>query len=139
MQICHKEITVVYFHPLFASHPFTLLHLSMAPSRGGSRILIKGGGHKTLLIFLTAAPAVAQVPKKALISGGGGGGVDYDPFFRSATSVESRASPKRGGGDPTHFCVPKHFVYVSKGGGAIVQNNFKGGGGTGRVCRAPPP
>ena len=48
MQICHKEITVVYFHPLFASHPFILL-----PSLHGSiqwRIQDfnkGGGGHKT--------------------------------------------------------------------------------------------
>ena len=77
-------------------------------TRGGSRIFKRGGGAQHIGFFgPPLASKVAQVPKK-LMSGRG----DSDTFFRSATSVESRASPKRGGGgDPTHFCVPTHFFF----------------------------
>ena len=67
MQICHKEITVVYFHPLFASHPFTLLPSLHGSIQGRIQYLIRGeGAQNTVCLFLTAAPAskVAQVPKK---------------------------------------------------------------------------
>ena len=91
----------------------------------------RGGGHNTLFFFFGPPPAsiVAQVPKKLMSRGGGGGG-DSDTFFRSATSVESRASTKRGGGDPTHLCffVPLFFFFLGFKGGEGHMHK-KGGGG----------
>ena len=95
--------------------------------RGGSRILKKGGG-TTYCVFRTAAPPaskVAQVPKKLMSGGeGGGGGGTPTLFFRSAISVESRASPKpadeRGGGggeSDTFMCTDTFFLRFQKGGG----------------------
>ena len=58
--------------------------------------------------------------------GGGGGGLRH--FFRTAASLESRASPKKadergGGGGLRHIlCVNFFFRFQ------------KGGGGTGRMC-----
>ena len=83
--------------------------------------------------------------------GGGGGGGIPTLFPRSATSVDSRASPKRGGGGIRHISVFRHIyvfffflgfkrggghMYKKKGVGAIVEKALKGGG-MGRVC--PPP
>ena len=144
MQICHKEITVVYFHPLFASHPFTLLPSLHGSIQGRIQDFNKGGGGGTkhCLFVLTAASLESRAsPKKALISGGGGGGLR--PFFRSATSVESRASPKRGGGI-RHISVFRNiFFYVSKGGGAHVQKRgrklYKNVSRGARAGCAPPP
>ena len=72
--------------------------------------------------------------------------MDYDPFFRSATSVESRASPKRGGGggaecrSDTFLCSETFFLRFKRGGGGNCTKQFQrgGGGGTGRVCPPPP-
>ena len=73
----------------------------------------KGGGHNTLFLGPPPASKVAQVPWKLMSGEGGGGGTRH--IFRSATSVESRASHKRGGGgggerNPTHLCV-SYFLY----------------------------
>ena len=65
--------------------------------------------------------------------------MDYDPFFRSATSVESRASPKRGGGgrSDTFLCSETFFFTFQKGGGQLYKTISKGGGA--RAGCAPPP
>ena len=155
MQICHKEITVVYFHPLFASHAFTLLPSLHGSIQGRIQDFNKGGrGTKHCLFFLTAASLESRAsPKKALISGGRGRG-GLRPFFSERHQRrESRKSQTGGGGgggggggDPTHFCVPKHFFYVSKGGGGHMYQKKGGGnctkmfqGGHGQGLPPPPP
>ena len=59
-------------------------------------------------------------------------------FFRTAASLESRASPKKAesrksqtGGEPTHFFF---FLGFKRGGGANVQKGFKRGGGAQAGC-----
>ena len=78
-------------------------------TQGRIQDLKKGVAQHTVFFGPPPASKVAQVLKK-LMSGG-----TPTLFFRSATSVESRASPKRrgGGGNPTHYCVPTHLCFCS--------------------------
>ena len=103
------------------SRAFSLLSFDTKhDDRGGSRRKKKGGGAQHTVFFPGPPPAskVAQVPKKLMSGGGGGGGGGVlRHFFRSATSVESRASLKRGGGgNPTHLCLFVCFLFFQKGG-----------------------
>ena len=62
-------------------------------------------GHNICFSELLPVLVPRVSPNKADERGGGGGGLRHF-FFRSVTSVESRACLKRGG-NPTHFWVPK--------------------------------
>ena len=108
--------------------------------QGRIQDLKKGGGGHNTPVFFGPPPAskVAQVPKKLMSRGGGGGGGLRHFFFRSATSVESRASPKRGPGESDTFYVFFLFVFLGfkRGGGGKCRKRFeKGGHGPG----VPPP
>ena len=135
-EILQKEVYL--FERLDSTNRETMKHLRcicfIRPKRVGHPgadpgIKKRGGAQHTF--FGRPASKVAQVPKK-LMSGGGGGGTPT-LFLRSATSIESRASPKQpderggGGGGTRHIYVVRHIFFLG----------FKRGG-TGQMCPPPP-
>ena len=123
--MCHKEITLVYFHPLFASHPFTLLPSLHGSIQGRIQDFNKGGGgaQNTVCFFDRRQPWKSRKSQK---SWGGGGGGATTLFFGAppASRVAQVPNGGGGGGEIRHISVFWNIYFTFKiflkGGGARV-------------------